>query len=426
MPEQDAVLVKVAREAGAIVLAKTNVPQTLLSPMETTNALFGTTRNPFHLDHAPGGSSGGEGAALASGTSVLGIGTDIGGSIRSPAAFCGVAGLKPTVHRWSNRGSNGVMPGQEAIRSQTGPLARTAEDVALLFGAVDPLRQAMLDPAVPPLPAEDPSAVDLSKLRVGVYDDDGFLTPCATVRRAVRMAADALERAGAEVIPYQPPHTEEMTFLYFALMGADGFATLRDGLAGEPTIDPLKTVYRISQLPDTARRALGLAARTMGERRVANLLSRTGEKRVQALWGLTARRTQLVHAEMAAWDQQALDAVLCPAQVTPACPHGMSHDFTMSISYVARANLLNLPAGVVPVTRVRPDETQRDKPRDRIEKRAALIEAQGAGLPVGVQVMGRAWREATVLRVMQAIEGGVRTDAGFPRTPVDLEGGTDG
>jgi fatty acid amide hydrolase len=417
--EEDAVLVKMAREAGAIVLAKTNVPQTLLSPMETTNALFGTTRNPFSLDHGPGGSSGGEGAALASGSSVLGIGTDIGGSIRNPAAYCGVAGLKPTAHRWSNRGSNTALAGQETIRSQTGPMARTADDVALLFGALDPVRQAAMDPAVPPLPAVDPTTVDVSGLRVGVYDDDGFFTPGAAPRRAVRMAADVLERAGAQVVPYEPPNVEEIVYLYFSVLGSDGSATLREALGSEPVIDPLKTIFRLAQLPSAARRTLGLAARAMGERRVAGLLARLGEKRVQELWRMTARRTALVHDELRAWDDRALDAVVCPAQVTPACPHGLSHDFTLSICYVARANLLNQPAGVVPVTRVRPDETRRDKPRDRLDKRAAQIEERGAGLPVGVQVVGRAWREQTVLRLMQVIETGVRSEDGFPRTPVD-------
>lgn len=417
--DQDAVLVKVAREAGAIILGKTNVPQTLLSPMETTNALWGTTRNPFHLDHGPGGSSGGEGAALASGTSVAGIGTDIGGSIRNPSAFCGVAGLKPTANRWSNRGSHTVLAGQEAIRSQTGPMARTSEDLALLFRGIDPMRQSALDPQVPPLPAVDPAEVDLSSLRVGVYDDDGFFTPSAAVRRSVRMAADALERAGAQVVRYDPPASEEMLYLYFALMSADGTATVRERLEGEPIIDPLKTLFRLGQLPDTARRGVALGLRAMGERRLSGLLSHVGEKSVQRLWQLTDRRAALLYQEMHAWDQQALDAVVCPAQVTPACPHGASHDFTVSICYVARANLLNLPAGVVPVTRVRPDETERDKPRDRLDKRAAAIEAQGAGLPLGAQVIGRAWREEVVLRLMQAIERGVRTDADFPGTPVD-------
>ena len=120
---EDAVTVRLARDAGAIVIGKTNIPQTLLSPMETTNFIWGTTNNPWKLSHGPGGSSGGEGAVIASGQSALGIGTDIGGSVRFPAGFCGVVGMKPTLHRWSNIGSRTAIVGQEVIRSQIGPLA---------------------------------------------------------------------------------------------------------------------------------------------------------------------------------------------------------------------------------------------------------------------------------------------------------------
>lgn len=416
---EDAVVVRVAREAGAIVLGKTNVPQTLLSPMETTNALWGTTRNPWSLDHGPGGSSGGEAAALASGTSALGIGTDIGGSIRSPATFCGVAGLKPSPHRWSNRGSNTALVGQEVIRAQIGPMARTADDVALLFGALDPVRQAQLDPDVPPLPVTDPSTIDMAGLRIGVYEDDGFLRPGAAIRRAVREAADALERAGAQVVPFEPPNVQEMVDLYFAALSSDGMVTLAQALDGEPIIDPLRTMFRIGQMPRAARRSLRFAARAMRERRLANLLAQIGEKPVSELWRLAGRRTAFMRDEMRAWNERALDAVVCPASVTPASPHGMSHDFTLSICYVARYNLLHLPAGVVPVTRVRADETTRDKPKDRVDKRAAQIEARGAGMPVGVQVVGRAWNEPVVLAVMRAIEARARDGRDFPHTPIE-------
>ncbi|MFW6023257.1 MAG: amidase [Myxococcota bacterium] len=415
---EDAVVVRAAREAGAIVLGKTNVPQTLLSPMETTNALWGTTRNPWSLDHGPGGSSGGEAAALASGTSVLGIGTDIGGSIRSPATFCGVAGLKPSPHRWSNRGSNTALVGQEVIRAQIGPMARTADDVALLFDALDPVRQAELDPQVPPLPASS-TAVDVAGLRVGVYEDDGFLQPGAATRRAVREAADALERAGAQVVPFEPPNVHEIVDLYFAALSSDGMATLTQALDGEPVIDPLRTMFRIGQMPGAARRSLRFAARAMREKRLANLLAQIGEKPVSELWGLAGRRTALMYDEMRAWNERALDAVVCPAAVTPASPHGMSHDFTLGICYVARYNLLHLPAGVVPVTRVRAEETTRAKPKDRVEKRAAQIESRGVGLPIDVQVVGRAWKEAVVLAVMRAIEGRARDGRDFPHTPVE-------
>ena len=166
--KEDAVTVRLLREAGAIAIGKTNVPQTLIA-IETTNHVYGTTNNPWAHERTPGGSSGGEAAALASGQSVLGVGTDIGGSVRIPAAYTALVTIKPTLHRWSNRGSIGLLAGQEIVRSQICPMARSVDDVMLLFGAIDTPLHARLDPECPPLPMGDPAAVDVANLRIGVY-----------------------------------------------------------------------------------------------------------------------------------------------------------------------------------------------------------------------------------------------------------------
>ena len=219
---EDAAVVRLARARGAIVLGKTNVPQTLLSPMETTNHIWGTTRNPWSAGHAPGGSSGGEAVAIATGQSVLGIGTDVGGSIRIPAHFCGIAGLKPTWGRWSNRGSRSVIAGQETIRAQTGPLARTVADLAFMLQALPTPAHSTMDPNVPPVPLSSPDEVDVSRLRIGYYDDDGILTPARSVRRAVARAVKALESANATVEPYLPRRAMETVLLMFSVLSSDG------------------------------------------------------------------------------------------------------------------------------------------------------------------------------------------------------------
>lgn len=417
--ETDAVAVRLARESGALVLGKTNVPQTLMAPMETINPVWGTTSNPWNLDRAPGGSSGGEGAALAAGLSPCGLGTDIGGSIRLPAAFCGVAGLKPTADRWSNRGSNTALPGQEVVRSQIGPIARTTDDLIWLMQALDSRRHTRLDPRVAPVPVGDPDGIALGGLRIGVYDDDGFFTPARSVRRAVREAADRLSAGGAEIVPYEPAHGDTVTYTYLAALGSDGGTTIGRLLGGDPIIQPLKLLRRTQKLPHAARKALAAGLAAAGERRIANVMGAVGRKPVEELWELTARRTSLRFAEMEAWDANRLDAVLCPAHPTPAVPHGTSHDFTISFCYVARYNFLDMPAGVVPVTRVRADETHRERREDRLDRRAAQIEAHSEGLPLGVQVVARPWQEATALAIMRAIERGAREHEGFPHTPVD-------
>ncbi|MDY0003989.1 MAG: amidase family protein [Polyangia bacterium] len=417
---KDAAAVSLLKEAGAILLGKTNVPQLLLA-QETENATFGVTRNPWNLDRVPGGSSGGEAAAIASGCSAAGIGTDIGGSIRMPAHFCGIAGLKPTLDRISNRGSQGAIPGQEIVRAQLGPLARSTEDLALLMRVLSPEACAAMDPAVPPLPLGDPSKVSLRGLRVGFFDDDGFLTPARCIKRAVAEAREALEAAGAELVPYSPPSSEEIIYLWLGAISADGGRTIDAQLRGEEISPQLKPSRTTLAMPALARKALAQVLGMSGERRLAKLLGVLGEKKVDKVWALTARRTVLRLIEHDAWNAAAIDAMICPPHVIPALPHRASGDFTLSLSYAFRWSLLNFPAGIVPVTRVRPDETQetRHGKLDKVEKKLLSILQGSAGLPLGVQVVARPYREDLVLALMAAIEAHAIGREGFPKTPVD-------
>ncbi|MEM6957041.1 MAG: amidase family protein [Myxococcota bacterium] len=416
---RDSVVAQVVKEAGAIVVGKTNVPQTLLAPLESTNELFGTTNNPWSLNHAPGGSSGGEGAAVAAGLSPMGIGTDIGGSVRAPAALCGVLGLKPTGDRWSNLGAASAINGQEFIRTQTGPFARTTADLTLLMQVLNCRRQSELDPRVPPMAFDDPAEVDVTSLRVGFFEDDGFFTPAASVRRAVREAVALLEESGIEVVRYAPPNVEAIAFNYLRGISADGLATLDAALGDEALIQPLRTMGRLARMPRRARAGLAKALRLMGEERVPEMLNSLGEKDVATFWARTAERNQHRIDEHRAWQRDGLDALLTPTMITPAVPHGQSHDFTLSFVNMARYNYLDRPAGVVPITRVRPDEIRRTGLRDRLEKRAAAIENESVGLPVGVQLVGRPWEESRLLALMAHLEGLASKGELFPRTPVD-------
>ena len=418
--EQDAVVVKTLRAAGAIVLGKTNVPQLLLV-QESDNAVYGVTHNPFHTGRSPGGSSGGEAAALASGQSPLGIGTDIGGSIRIPAHFCGVCGLKPTLDRWSMRGVRGGIPGQEVVRSQSGPLARTVRDLTLCMTALDPKRQYRDDPAVAPLPIGDPEAVALRGLRIGVSEDDGFLTPAPTIQRAVRAAAQALRDAGATLVPYQPARVKELCHLWFSVISSDGGQTLRRQLSRDPVCKQLRPSMYMTLMPGPLRQGLARVLDARGEHRLAEMLRTLGSKHIADLWQLTAQRTALRQGEFDAWNALELDAVLMPPHVLPAMPLGTSGDLTLTLTYMFRYVMLNFPAGIVPVTRVRRDETDWEGPRplDSLSRRCAEVMRGAAGLPVGVQVAARPYREDVALAVMGAIEARLQTDPEFPRTPID-------
>ena len=418
-PEKPAVLVQALQDAGAVILGKTNIPQLLLA-QETDSFVYGLCKNPWHLGRSPGGSSGGEAAAIATGMSPWGVGTDIGGSIRIPAHFCGITGIKPTVDRWSTRGSNGAYPGQEVVRGQSGPMARSVADLALMFATLDPRSQALHDPLVPPLAIGDPAATNLSKLTIGMYVDDGFLPASPSQQRAVEIAKNALEDAGATVVDYAPSRAEDLVYLWMGAISADGARTMEGVLDGEDWIQPLATSAKILKLPAAGRSALKMALAAMGERRLSRLMATLGEKRVQQYWDIAYERTKMRRAELDAWAKTGIDAVLLPAHSVPAMPHGTSGDFTLGLSYAFRYTFLNFPAGIVPVTRV----TQQDADAipagaDRVEKKQAEIEKAGVGLPTGAQLVAPPYREDLVLALLAAIEARVRENPDFPATPVD-------
>jgi fatty acid amide hydrolase len=407
---RDAAMVTALREAGAIVIGRTNLSQLGLFA-ESRNPIFGQSANPWSLAHTPGGSSGGEAAAVAAGMSPLGIGTDIGGSIRVPAHFCGICGFKPTLDRLPMRDIATGIAGQEAVRAMCGPLARTSADLALLMRALDPRRLSQLDGRVPPLAFVEQ---ELGKPRVGLLLDDGVVTPSLAIQRAVRRAAQALKARGCEVIEWTPPRAREAIFLQLAAMSADGGAKLARELRGQP-IDPvLLSLMRIARLPRLVREGLAGALR---DELPARTLRALGRKPVEEYWRLTG--------EIRAWRLEVLDSmeaagielIVSAPFATPALPHGGARKFVLAASASMLWNIAQVPAGVVPVTTVRNAEAKRANPRGLLARLAEKVDVQSAGLPVGVQLVGRPWADAQVLAAMAAVEEEARRDPDFPRTP---------
>ena len=417
---RDAALLDVLRAAGAVVLGRTNLSQTMLYH-EARNPIFGQTANPWSLAHAPGGSSGGSAAALAAGMCVLSVGTDLGGSVRVPCHFCGISGIKPSLDRLPMRGYRTVAPGQEAVRAMAGPMARTVDDLVLFFRALDPDKMSELDPRSVPLPWVDPQTVRMKHLRVGMFIDDGVLPVSRSIARAVERAAEALGDCGIEVRPFEPPDLRGILSAYLGALSSDGGVAALAALAGGEVDPVLKPLRRIAQLPAAARRIAVRVARAAGQTSVAWMLDAMGQRSVAELWELTDRLSTHCAAFLAAMDRHAVDVLLCPAFATPAFAHGGSKNFTLAASHSIIYNALQLPAGVVPVTRVRGAEAQRvDTSRDTLVRSAVKADTQSAGLPVGVQVVGRAWKDHVVLAVMGAIERDVSRSDGFPRTPVEV------
>src|SRR4051794_2138268 len=201
MATEDATIVARLRSAGAIVLGKTNLPEMALA-FVTDNLVYGRTNNPYDPTRTPGGSSGGEAAIIAAGGSPLGVGNDMAGSIRLPAHFCGIAGLKPTTGRVPLTGFFVPVAGLLKPFWQHGPMARRIEDLAL--GLAIMAGPDGHDPSMAPVPLGESAAVDLRTLRVAIHADNGIASPTPETAEAVRRAATALRGAGATVEEDRP------------------------------------------------------------------------------------------------------------------------------------------------------------------------------------------------------------------------------
>jgi fatty acid amide hydrolase len=401
-------------DAGIVTLGKTNVSQALLFN-ESRNPLFGQTQNPFNARRSPGGSSGGEAAAVAAYASPGGFGTDIGGSIRVPAHNCGVCGLKPTVDRISNRGVVSSVPGQEVVRGQIGPIARHVRDLRALLKIVSPEACARLDPRVVGRPIHHGEPKEIKKLKIGFYDFDGVIEASAANQRAVLQAVRTLKDAGATVQQFEPPMAEEILFTYIAALSADGAKTLSAQLPIDDADMALTLLLKMVRMPRKARKAAGVGLTALGERVAGRMLESIGEKSVEDLWALTSRARQIRMEIFDHWNHFDFDLVICPPHATPALPHGSSRDFTIGGSYAFRYNFLDFPAGVVPVTTVRAEETGRYNQRQKHDRIAAEVDAQSQGLPVGVQVVARPNREGLILDAMEFLEDAFKSNDDYPR-----------
>jgi fatty acid amide hydrolase len=413
--DRDGPLVARLRAAGAIVLGKTNVPQLLLYN-ETDNPVYGRTNNPLDPARSCGGSSGGEAAIIAAHGSPLGLGSDIGGSLRAPAHACGIAAFKPTTGRLTNddASASGFAHGQIAVLSQPGPLARTVADLALAMRVLAAPGQESFDPTVPPVPWRDPGAVDVASLRVGCIEDDGFFPASPAVRRAVREAADALARRGARIERIAPPDVAGAMRIYLRLLSADGAAGALRRL-GKNEVDPrIQGLLQIVALPSKVRPLAAAALAALGQRRLAGQVRAIRRSTVDEYWSLIEAQAAYRRRFIAELDRAGIDALVCPPHALPALTHGSAYYLTTAASYSMLFNLLGMPAGVVPFTLVRPGEDRpRRAGRDLVDRAARSVERGSAGLPVGVQVVARHWRDDVALAVMAALEAAA---AGSPPT----------
>ncbi|MGE5097133.1 MAG: amidase [Betaproteobacteria bacterium] len=387
---QDAVAVARLRAAGAIVLGKTNVP-TLLLANESDNPLYGRTSNPWDTSRAPGGSSGGEAAIIAAGGSPLGLGSDIGGSVRLPAHACGIHSLKPGSGIVPLEGHLQFSGAAPALRIAVGPLARSVTDLALAMSVLAGTSARIRN--------------GIAGLRIGFFTDNGVIAPSPAVRRAVREAAAALGARGAHVDEWQPPDSEEAWDLYVRLMYADGMAKAREALRGSRVDLRTRQLVDPGAMPPALLEWSGAMMALAGQRHFAKALARLRRLDDAGLAEVLGQREAYRRRFLESLDLARLDAIVCPPDALPALPHGSSPYLADALSYCALFNLLDMPAGVVSTTYVAPgEESDRGSSIDGVVMAASWAERGSAGLPVGVQVAARESREDVVLALMHALE----------------------
>ncbi|SEL86591.1 amidase [Streptacidiphilus jiangxiensis] len=375
LPAEDAVQVSRLKSAGAVVLGKTNVPLGL-QDIQSFNEIYGTTNNPWDPTRTPGGSSGGSAAALAAGFGALSIGSDIAGSLRTPAHFCGIHAHKPSLGLLASRGM--VPPPGPALPADqdlavVGPMARSARDLTLLLDVMagpDPLTHGVAyDMRLPP-----PRHQRLGDFRVLVVEDHPRIASGVAVRAAVNRVADALTEGGARVERHSAllPDLGEAATIYMQLLVSNSAARF-----------PMEAYEQVRA------RVAGLSADddSLEAARLRGVVLSHRD------WvGLNGRRELHRHAWRRLFAE--FDVVVCPVTPTPAFPHdhhpnpmerridvdGVAFPYFDQLVWAGLATMPGLPATAVP---------------------AGL---SPEGLPVGVQLIGPMFEDRTPLRLAELLE----------------------
>jgi Asp-tRNA(Asn)/Glu-tRNA(Gln) amidotransferase A subunit family amidase len=369
IPHADAVVVARLRAAGALILGTTNCPEFLMA-YETANLLHGQTNNPWDIERTPGGSSGGESAAIAACMSAAGLGSDSGGSVRVPAHFTGICSLKPTPGRIPGRGHLPPCVGPFSTLGAIGPMARTIPDVELMFRTLSGHDEA--DPASPPIPLRTPTLDELRNQTIGFFEDDGLAPVTPETRAAVNAAAEALRNAGFRVEPFRPRTLEQLRKLWWTFFVQCGAMFYEPEFRGRR--DKLSPIFR---------EFLDIADNT-GPLTSTELLNAWAEMDLLRSKTLEEMRNHPV--------------LLCPVASVPAWRHGertwtidnQPVQYLDAVRYTQWFNTLGAPAAVIPVGR------------------------SPEGLPIAIQIAARPFHDEIALGIAAIV------DAAFGFTPPPL------
>ncbi|KAI0826525.1 amidase signature enzyme [Trametes gibbosa] len=430
----DAPLVRLLRDAGALLYAKTALPTACLS-FECSSDLFGTTTNPYNRAFSPGASTGGGAALLASQGSMVEVGTDIGGSVRYPAAYCGIYAVKGTHGRFPSTGCVSCVPGLESVPTITAPLARTLDDLQEFWRRVVEMRPWEYDHTCVPIPWRPVDHVASGKkLRFGVLADDGIVVPTPAAARALKEVASALRKQGHTVVEFSPPSPLEGLKVGYQLMFSDGAQSiLAPKRVGEYVGPALLTVRLILRFPLWLKRLSATLLRWFSRPRGRNdawaaLMEIFHPRTAREERALVIERDKYRAAWFDAWREAGLDLMLTVPHALPAVPkEPAASDKTtlVSASSAFLYNVLDCAAGAMPVAYV---DAAQDAHPPNYRRGAAylgmndvsraihdLYDASAMhGLPVGVQVVGGRFEEEHVLAGMKLIEHALReSERGF-------------
>ncbi len=371
VPTEDAPTVARLRAAGAIIIAKTNVPEMAMD-YDCENPLFGATNNPWHTGRVPGGSSGGEAASLASGMCALALGSDYGGSIRIPAHFCGVVGLKPS---WGTIPGTGHLPPSPAApppiahMATIGPMARYVDDLTLEYNLLRGPHPST--PYTVPSTEARPEKVKLKKVPCAFFTGVEAAVPIAAeIRAAVERAALALSKVGVPVESKTPP-IKEAARIWMDYAMADGGELLRGMLAGREHLS--RERLRRTFMSQQASKSAADFFRTSIERDIFRVQLQQFMEKYPIIIGAPFCVTAFEHG------------------LTDVSIDGQSFNLFAANWPALWVNCAGLPAAVVSA----------GQDRD--------------GLPIGVQIVGRAFEEETVLAVAKALEQEL---GGFKKPPL--------
>ncbi|KAM7202218.1 acetamidase [Rhypophila sp. PSN 637] len=331
---QDALVVQILERAGAVIHARTTEPQSMMQ-LECASNLYGTTLNPYNPNLSSGGSSGGEGALVAMGGSSIGLGSDVGGSIRVPAAACGIFGLKPTGFRVPCTGWSSTPPGADPIPTVLGPLSRDLDGIEIFMETVLAAESWKVEPALVPLPWR-PVSFD-RPFKIGISMHDGTVLPHPPITRTLNELADKIRGLpGFQVVDFVPYKHDEAWAIASSLYFTDGGAADMSVMAvsGEPIL-PL-TNWIINETP-------GVKNLTRSE--LEYWLEEREEYRLEyaAAWNSTGTWD----ADKGTWDSP-MDILICPVMPGVASRHGTAKYW----SYSAVWNLVDYPALAFPAGRV--------------------------------------------------------------------------